>query len=321
MEIQTTDLDTSWLEDSNWFHSIDYGNDLISRGRFSKKVPPNYTIYGVYELLKDIDLRDMTCMDIGTMDGIVALTLKNLGAKHVIATDMAKCETFVKGCELLNYEIEYKTPVRMDEIPELLGPQKLDLVVNAGILYHVLDPVETLRICRGILKKNGLLILETQYLFDERRPIMSFNPYDNGRRGNPNANTFWRAGKKTIEGMLELNAFKILSTVSVNGRFTVVAQACDPAQVDSKYPKMKNVHETYLRDEHYRERVDYDGLTKEKTSSDIKYLGERTDRFIFRSLYKSNMPFQPVWRTGKANKIKTFFNDLKFWISTKIARI
>ena len=314
-----TDLH-SWLNHQNWFHSIDFGNGLVSRGRFSKSIPPNYTIYGVYEFLKDIDLNGMTCMDIGTMDGIVALTLKSRGADHVIATDMAECKNFIQGCSLLGHDIQYITPIRMDTIPELLGPQKLDLIVNAGILYHVFNPVETLSICRKVLKKNGLLVLETQYLFDEKRPIMSFNPCDNSRRGNPNVNTFWRASKKTLEGMLELTGFKIITTAAVNGRITILAKACETSEINSEFPKMTKVHEEYMKNAHYREDVNYSNLGKEKSKSTIKYTGACSDRFIFRSFYKTDMPFQPKWNPKKTTRIKSFLNDLKFWIGTKLSR-
>lgn len=314
-------MNNSWIKEHKWFHSINFGNGNISNGRFSKGTPPNYTLFGVYEFLEDINLKDMKCLDIGTMDGITAFTLKNRGAKTVIATDMAPRETFLKGRDLLGYEIDYKTPVRIDALPNILGTQKLDLIVNAGILYHVFDPLESLSICREIIKNDGLLILETQYLFDERRPVMIFNPCDDSRRGNGHANTFWRAGKKAIEGMVEVAGFKVLATKAVNGRFTLLAQACKPCEINSKHKKIRNIHATYMNYKNYGERVDYDNLESTDETSKIKYHGKNGDSFIFRSLYNTKMPFQPTWNPKLPIKIKSFINDSKFWLGTKYARI
>lgn len=257
-------MNNTWIKNHKWFHSINFGDGIISDGRFSEVTPPNYTLFGVYEFLKNINVNGMNCLDIGTMDGITAFTLKHLGANSVIATDMSERETFLKGRDLLGYDIDYRTPVRIDSLPEVLASKKMDLIVNAGILYHVFDPLESLSICREVIKQNGLLILETQYLFDESRPIMLFNPCDDSRRGNEHANTFWRASKKTIEGMIEVAGFKVLATKSVNGRLTLLAQACKPCEIESKHQKIKKIHDTYMNYENYSERVDYNNLGTEK---------------------------------------------------------
>jgi ribosomal protein L11 methylase PrmA len=73
-------MNNSWIAEHKWFHSIDFGDGNISEGRFPTGTPPNYTLFGVFEFLKDIDLRGMQCLDIGTMDGITAFTLKRRGA-------------------------------------------------------------------------------------------------------------------------------------------------------------------------------------------------------------------------------------------------
>jgi hypothetical protein len=239
----------------------------------------------------------------------------------VIATDMAERGSFKKGLELLDYDIDYKTPIRIDALPDIIGENKLDLIVNAGILYHVFDPLESLSICRELIKTNGLLVLETQYLYDQHKPIMLFNPCDDSRRGNPHPNTFWRASKKTIEGMLEVTGFRVLGTKAINGRLTVLAQACNPDDINSKHPKIKNIHKNYMKYNEYGERVDYDSLKNSEKSSSIKYSGANDDQFIFRSLYTSDMPFQPSWEPGFLIKLKSLLNDTRFWIGTTLTRL
>ena len=117
-------MNNTWVKNHKWFHSINFGDGIISNGRFSEVTPPNYTLFGVYEFLKNINVNGMNCLDIGTMDGITAFTLKHLGANSVIATDMSERETFLKGRDLLGYDIDYRTPVRIDSLPEVLASKK-----------------------------------------------------------------------------------------------------------------------------------------------------------------------------------------------------
>src|SRR5688572_5897091 len=76
------------IRSERWFHAIDFGS-VSSGGRFPAATPPNYTLYGVFELLRAVSVAGHTAIDIGTMDGLTAFVLKTLGARRVIATDLA----------------------------------------------------------------------------------------------------------------------------------------------------------------------------------------------------------------------------------------
>ena len=67
------------VQNMRWFHAIDFGG-FGSSGRFPKGTPQNSTLYGTFEMLQAMDLRDATVLDLGTMDGIVAFGVKTLGA-------------------------------------------------------------------------------------------------------------------------------------------------------------------------------------------------------------------------------------------------
>lgn len=53
----------------------------------------------------------------------------------------------------------------------------------------------------------------------------------------------------------------------------------------------------------------------------ISYSGKYDDCFIFRSLYQTEMPFQPNWNPRLPVRLKSFLNDSKFWVGTNLARI
>ena len=310
--------DQAWVDGKKWFHAIDFGNGVSSAGRFSEDVPPNYTLYGVFDFLKDIRLDGMSCLDIGTMDGLTAFILKSRGAETVTATDMAETETFAMGRELLGLDIDYRTPYRIDQLPELFDVKRFDLVVNAGILYHVFDPLQSLIDCRLLLKSNGLMILETQYAFDERGPVMIFNPGDETGRSNPHANTFWKPSRKTVEAMAELAGFEILGTRAINGRLTLLCRATQPSSLRTHRKAVKHIHRTYMKYRNYGEKVDFGALDRPGTESRIAYSGEPGGAFIFRSRFTSTLPFQPCWNPDARTRRKAFVTDLRFWIGTKL---
>lgn len=285
-----------WMQDQQWFHSIDFGGGVISPGRFPRAIPPNYTLFGVFEALKHIHLDGMRCLDIGTMDGIVAFILKELGAAEVVATDMDARATFSFTRDALNLDIDYRTPLSLEEMPALFDENRFDLVVMAGVLYHVFDPLTALSICRDLLRNNGLLLMETLYLYNESRPVMSFNPKDVSRRGVERANIFWRPSKTTVAGMLEVAGFKVVASLAFNARITFVAQAKKTSEIGSSTPRIRHIHEKYKNYRNYRERTDYELLEKQEVGqSNIYYRGPNTDAWFNRSKYTPMVPFQPNW--------------------------
>lgn len=216
------------VERAKWFHSIDFGGGLVSPGRFGADVPPNYTLYGVFEFLHGLGLEGAKVVDVGTMDGIVAFIAKQAGAKQVIATDMARRETFEAGRARLGLDIDYRVPVTALELPSMFAAEPADVLVMAGVLYHVLDPMAVMIACRQAVKRDGYAIVETMYLFDEGDARMSFSPADTTARGSDHANVFWRPSRRTLEGMFELAGFQVIGSIAVDGRIATLGRARPP---------------------------------------------------------------------------------------------
>lgn len=289
------------IEKERWFHAIDFGGGLVSRGRFGPEVPPNYTLYGVLELMEGLSLEGARVIDVGTMDGLVAFGAKARGAAEVIATDLARRETFEAGRAHLGLAIDYRVPVQALDLPELVGDAKPDVIVMAGVLYHVLDPLAVLVASRRALAPEGFLVLETMYVFDDGRPRMIFNPSDGSSRGNVHANVFWRPSKTALEGMLELAGFDVVATVAVDGRIAALAQAKRPSQLSTTNERVRDIQRSYRRYANYKERLDFEALEADPAApSRVTYRGVEGDHRIVPALHAPRAPFSPAWSPPSA---------------------
>jgi SAM-dependent methyltransferase len=284
------------IEGRKWFHAIDFGGGVISPGRFERDVPPNYTLYGVFEWLRGLSLAGARVVDVGTMDGLVSFIAKASGAGQVIATDMARRETFEAGRERLGFDIDYRVPVSITELPAMLGNDRADVVVLAGVLYHVLDPMAVMVACRRALKLGGYAIVETMYLFDEGDARMSFSPSDTTARGVDHANVFWRPSRRALEGMCELAGFEVLGSIAVDGRISMLGRARRPSEIRPRSPRVDMIHRSYMNYVNYREAIDFDALERDTGPvSAVEYRGPLGDRRLYPGLHRPQVPFQPTW--------------------------
>lgn len=285
------------IENGKWFHAIDFGGGLVSPARFGRDRPPNYTLYGVFEWLRGLTLAGARVVDVGTMDGLVAFIAKASGAAQVIATDMSRNETFEAGRERLGLDIDYHVPVPITELPALLGPERADVVVMAGVLYHVLDPMAVMVACRSAVKLGGFAIIETMYLFDEGDSRMSFNPADTTGRGVDHANVFWRPSRRALEGMCELAGFEVIGSIAVDGRIATLARARRPSEIAAKGPRVGMIHRSYMNYANYRESIDFDALERDSGPvSAVEYRGPVGYRRLYPGLHRPQVPFQPDWK-------------------------
>ncbi|API86859.1 class I SAM-dependent methyltransferase [Francisella uliginis] len=306
------------LKKNQWFHSIEFDYNKISKGRFDENRPTNYTLYGVLYLINQIDISNKSCLDMGTMDGLIAFSLAEKGA-NVIATDLAFRENFLLGKEFLNYQIEYLPDCSDDQLSKRLD-KKLDLIVCAGILYHVLEPMRLLYNLRVNLKKEGLLILETQYMWRKNYPYMEFSPADN-KNGSIHANTFFRPSLSSLIAMMEIVGFQVISTISVNSRLTVLAKAVKPSELVSTNKMTMNICKNYKNYKNYRDFIDYSYLEQDLDCSDIRYSQKVIgDYWIYSSKFTIENSLQPKYKPKKRFLIKQFLIDFKYKFFLMLAR-
>lgn len=313
------DLDELIARD-RWFHAIDFGGGRVSRGRFVANRPQNYTLYGVMRLLERIDATGLDCPDIGTMDGLVAFILKRAGAKHVVATDMEARPTFLAGRAALGLDIDYRAPVRIDALASCVGRRRFDLVVCAGVLYHLFEPLTALVLCREALALDGLLIVETHYRHDESRPTLTFSPADVDR-GSRHVNTFFWPSADALSGMLEVAGFEIVASIAVGSRLTMLARASRPSELRSPRPMVRNILTAHGRDPHYGERIDYRAMEAQTERSPARYAGRPgSAEFICASRFKTRFDLQPVFSTSGPRSLLLLAAETRSRLRTAVAR-
>ena len=76
-DLAQSDLFTGW-----WYYSVELMPGLITRGQYPDSFPMLPRI-----LLRNCDLHGTTCLDLGSMEGLVPVLMYRQGAKAVLATD------------------------------------------------------------------------------------------------------------------------------------------------------------------------------------------------------------------------------------------
>jgi 2-polyprenyl-3-methyl-5-hydroxy-6-metoxy-1,4-benzoquinol methylase len=118
------------------------------------------------------DLTGKTVLDIGCYLGGPALLLAAMGAKVVAIEEVAKyvdCLKYIRDA----FDLENLEPRRLS-LYDLTADEfqdAFDIVLFAGVLYHLSDPVLGMRITFDALKPGGTVLLETGAMRSEERVI------------------------------------------------------------------------------------------------------------------------------------------------------
>jgi 2-polyprenyl-3-methyl-5-hydroxy-6-metoxy-1,4-benzoquinol methylase len=192
-ELAKSDLFTGW-----WYYSVELMPGLITRGQFPDSVPLLPRI-----LLRNCDLRGKTCLDLGSMEGLMPVLMCRQGAKAVLATDaidhcrekMAALRYYYKA----NFEFQ-QIGLMYDLANKLRksGRLSFDVINLSGLLYHVFSPLMVLAGVRALVKRNGLMIVSTNVVADSSF-TMQFN---NAGRLQEETNTFWYLSVPTLDYIL-----------------------------------------------------------------------------------------------------------------------
>src|SRR5262249_1783532 len=160
-----------------WFHSIDFGNGVISPGTKS-----------LLQLRREadaffgcIDLRGRTFLDIGAWNGYFSFEAKRRGAGRVLATDkftwthphLKGRESFELARTHLGYSIEAEEIDVADLTVERVGT--FEVVLFAGVFYHLFETPKLMQ--QAAQTATKLFIVEThQDLIDLEHPAMVYYP-------------------------------------------------------------------------------------------------------------------------------------------------
>jgi tRNA (mo5U34)-methyltransferase len=173
------------------------------------------------------DMSGLTVLDVGAWDGFFSFECEQRGAERVVAADWFAWREAVRGSkksfELARTAFDSKVEdveIRVEDLnPDRLG--MFDLVLFAGVLYHVRDPLRALEAVASVTK--GHLMLETHVdLVLKRKPAAAFYP---GTELGGDHTNWWGPNPAAVEGMLRAAGFTDVVKVFPRSRLYELARA------------------------------------------------------------------------------------------------
>jgi SAM-dependent methyltransferase len=163
----------------------------------------------VLNAIKCLDVAGKRVLDVGCRDGLYSLALERMGAAEVIGID----NDVSKGA--VEVVIPYlKSSVRMHELnlmdltPSRFG--KFDIMVFAGVLYHLRYPFWALKLLGDMMNPGGVMVLETAIFYSSSKHAMLYCPVGNDSPYEETSCTFFN--KKGLIDTLGSLGWRVLST-------------------------------------------------------------------------------------------------------------
>ena len=144
-----------------WVHRIDLGDGLTTPGQW----PVSDLISRAFDA---IDFSGKKVLDVGCWDGLWSFEAERRGAREVYATDLVSQRwgsdrTFLLAREALQSKVSYHPHVSAYDVTDL-GITDFDIVLFAGVYYHLKDPLRALARLRTIMRTGGTLLVEGEIL-------------------------------------------------------------------------------------------------------------------------------------------------------------
>jgi 2-polyprenyl-3-methyl-5-hydroxy-6-metoxy-1,4-benzoquinol methylase len=188
-ELSRSPLARAW-----WYYSMELLPGVITAGQYpSLPLLPRM-------LLRRCDVEGASCLDLGSMEGLIPALLAKRGARDVLAVDHAN-ECLGKLDAVRHYhgvDFEYRSVGLMYRLHEQLAPRGFDVVNCSGLLYHVFSPLSVLVSARALVKPGGLMIVSTNVILDPE-PVMRFNV---AGQMQAESNTYWYLSATLLDYML-----------------------------------------------------------------------------------------------------------------------
>lgn len=191
-----------------WRHRIDVGAGVVTPGTEDTEAE-------LARLQLPRHLSGHRVLDVGCSDGFYSFTCEERGAEVVAIDDesshLAPGNGFRLAAELRGSQATYQARDVEALDPEVDGT--FDLVLFLNVLYHLPNPVLSLRRLAGVTRPGGRLVLKTYYRQDvrvwvrgrclgldlDRRPKWWFFPGDE-LGGDPT--NWWAPNRRGLEALL-----------------------------------------------------------------------------------------------------------------------
>jgi len=153
----------------NWGSRLPGLPETDGGGRFDGR--PFFEDAHIAWLLRQVDVNGKSVLDLGCREGGHSYMLENAGAK-VVGVE-ANVRSFMKSLIVKNIYNLNASFLLGDFVKHLESPEapKYDLIVAAGVLYHMSDP---LRFLTALSKKSDVIFVWTHY-YDPERPVAAIS--------------------------------------------------------------------------------------------------------------------------------------------------
>ena len=105
------------------------------------------------EVLKELNWKNKTVLDVGCGTGLFAHKVSKLGPKQVLGIDFSKEAIEIAIRTHKNHNLQYQVL----DVKEIKS--RYDVIVSLGTLEHMDNPLKTLKILKKHLTKNGKIIV------------------------------------------------------------------------------------------------------------------------------------------------------------------
>lgn len=163
---------TTQLNKYRWYHKIKINENTYTPGEIST----NRCTVRHFDL---VDFTDKRVLDIGCRDGLHSFEAEKRGAKSILGIDTCLS---LGSTEFLIPYMNSKVCMKEKSLYDIEG--KYDIIIFAGVLYHLRYPFMALKKISEALVEGGILILETA-IWDEKSdkallwcPTSEDSPYE-----------------------------------------------------------------------------------------------------------------------------------------------
>jgi len=304
-ELRASELFRAW-----WYYGVELLPGVTTEGLFPPSMPMLPRM-----MLRRCEVAGTSCLDIGTMEGLVPVLLRRRGAREVLGVDAGN-HCVGKLAAVRHYHgvnFGFRRVGLMYGLHEQLRGRSFDLVNCSGLLYHVWSPLSVLGSVRPLLRRGGLLVVSTNVTLDPE-PVMDFNA---GGRLHADGATFWFFSVSLLEYVLrymrlvpidcefmpneawrgeEYSPLRRRADVpKESGYLTVVCRAAERVEDDAW---MRESRELSLE---YHGLVDW-RLAESQPWSEVGYLGpERADGLDLAAAVRDRTPVMPPARTDDSH--------------------
>ena len=289
---------------SRWYYQVELRPGVYTQG------PEQHTSAMVRSLLERIDLHGAHCLDIGTQEAVNTVALARLGAEHVVAydrLDLSPRIDLVK--EVYEVAFDYRPGLLLSELPAALRAERkgpFDVVLFAGVLYHMIDPLGGLGTIRSFAREGGLVVVETAAIVSDEMVFFlnaagALGPYS----------TYFKPSLSALDYCLRMLRLKPIDCVHISkpeiGSRCRVAVVCRALPAPLPFPDDTWMGAHWVEQDFRAVSLDYDALASDAPAVGYERRGEG---LVFHDATGSVDIFQTVMqsRVWKRDAVKARLN-------------